>query len=59
LGGPQKSSDIVAIEAATSDRCRYECHREAWKVLGPILNRSKAHGEHETDGPQQKKGKSK
>jgi PD-(D/E)XK nuclease superfamily protein len=43
LGGQQKKAlTLLPSKPRHPGRYRYECYREAWKLLGPILNRSKA-----------------
>jgi len=58
LGGAQKKAlTLLPSKPLHPDRYRYECYREAWTLLGPILNRSRADGRHETEGSHKTKGK--
>jgi hypothetical protein len=51
LGGAQKKAlTLLPSKPRHPDRYKYECYREAWTLLGPILDRNKAEGRHMTDG---------
>jgi hypothetical protein len=60
LGGAQKKAlTLLPSKPRHPDRYKYECYREAWTLLGPILNRNEAEGRDMTDGGPKTNGKKK